>query len=298
MTRARRGFTLIELLITVVILSLVAASVGQVLVRSFRTSQSQLVQADMQSNVRTGGLIIPLEFREIGYDSSIVPPNGVTSDIESIAQTAMQFRAMRGWASTCGTISLSEVRIRKPVYGLRQPQLTDGFLWYVENDGNTGMDDQWVPVTVTAIDPNSLCGADSAIALTISTPVYSPGVALTLAQVFVGGPVRWFERMNFGSFVDADGLTYLGARSVSAGEANYRAMVGPLDAANGLRLRYFARDGSLLDPATAAPVAVRSVEVRLIGATTDNIALSGSATRQAGAMTTITRVSLRNTLRH
>jgi prepilin-type N-terminal cleavage/methylation domain-containing protein len=297
MMRPRRGFTLIELLITVVILSLVAASVGQVLVRSFRTSQSQLVQADMQSNVRTGGLIIPLEFREIGYDSSIVTA-AVSSDIESIAQTAMQFRAMRGWASTCGTLSLNEVRIRKPVYGLRRPQLTDGFLWYVENDGNTGTDDQWVPVTVTAIDPNSLCGADSAIALTISTPVYSPGVNLALSQVFVGGPVRWFERMNFGTFVDADGLTYLGARSVSAGEASYRAVVGPLNAANGLRLRYFARDGSLLDPATANPAAVRSVEVRLVGATTDNIALSGSATRKAGAMTTITRVSLRNTLRH
>lgn len=297
MTSTRRGFTLIELLITVVILSLVAASVGQVLVRSFRTSQSQLVQADMQSNVRTGGLIIPLEFREIGYDSSIVTAE-VTSDIESIAQTAMQFRAMRGWASTCGTLSLNEVRIRKPVYGLRRPQLTDGFLWYVENDGNTGTDDQWVPVTVTAIDPNSLCGADSAIALTISTPVYSPGVNLALSQVFVGGPVRWFERMNFGTFVDADGLTYLGARSVSTGEASYRAVVGPLNAANGLRLRYFARDGSLLDPATANPAAVRSVEVRLVGATTDNIALSGSATRKAGAMTTITRVSLRNTLRH
>jgi hypothetical protein len=98
--------------------------------------------------------------------------------------------------------------------------------------------------------------------------------------------------------VDADGLSYLGARSVSAGEGSYRAVIGPLDAANGLRLRYFARDGSLLDPATANPAAVRSVEVRLIGATTENIALSGSATRQAGAMTTITRVSLRNTLRH
>jgi hypothetical protein len=123
-------------------------------------------------------------------------------------------------------------------------------------------------------------------------------VNLQLSQVFVGGPVRWFERMNFGSFVDADGLTYLGARSVSAGEANYRAVAGPLDAANGLRLRYFDRSGNLLDPGTAQPVAVRSVEVRLIGTTTQNIALSGSATRQGGTMTTITRVSLRNTLRH
>ena len=297
MTHSRRGFTLVELLVTVVILSLVAASVGQVLVRSFRTSQAQLVQADMQSNVRTGGLIVPLEFREIGYDSSIVT-NTVTSDIESIAQTAMQFRAMRGWASTCGTLSLNEIRIRKPVHGLRRPQLTDGFLWYVENDGNTGIDDQWVPLVVTAIDENSLCGADSAIALTMSTPVYSPGVNLALSQVYVGGPVRWFERMNFGSFVDADGSTYLGARSVSAGEGGYRAVIGPLAAANGLRLRYYARNGSLLDPATANPASVRSVEVRLIGATTQNIALSGSATRQAGAMTTTTRVSLRNTLSH
>ncbi|HEX9166418.1 MAG TPA: type II secretion system protein [Gemmatimonadales bacterium] len=297
MTDSRRGFTLIELLVTVVILSLVAASVGQVLVRSFRTSQAQLVQADMQSNVRTGGLIVPLEFREIGYDSNIVTGT-VTSDIESIGTTAMQFRAMRGWASTCGTLSLNEIRIRKPVYGLRRPQLTDGFLWYVENDGNTGVDDQWVPLVVTAIDENSLCGADSAIALTMSTPEYSPGVNLALSQVFVGGPVRWYERMNFGSFFDADGRSYLGARSVSAGENEYRAVIGPLAAANGLRLRYYARNGSLLDPATANPASVRSVEVRLIGATTEDIALSGSATRQAAAMTTTTRVSLRNTLSH
>lgn len=297
MMRARRGVTLIELLVTIVILSLVAASVGQVMVRSFRTSQAQLLQAGMQSSVRTGGLILPLEFREIGYDSSIVTGT-VTSDIETIAANSVQFRAMRGWSMTCGTLSLSEIRLRKPVVGLRRPQAADGFLWFVENDPNTGIDDQWVPLTVTAVDQNSLCGADSAIALSISTPVYSPGVNLQLSQVFVGGPVRWYERMNFGSFVDTDGFTYLGARSVSAGEANYRAVVGPLAATEGLRFRYFARDGSVLSPGTANPASIRSVEILLNGTTTQNTSLSGSATRQAGTMTTLTRVSLRNTLRH
>jgi hypothetical protein len=205
---------------------------------------------------------------------------------------------MRGYSTTCGTPAMNEIRFRKPVTGLRLPQMTDGFLLYVENDENTGIDDQWIPLTVTAIDPNGLCGADSAVVLTINQPEVSPGVNLTPANIFVGGPVRYFERMQFGSFVDADGLTYVGARSVSAGEASYQAVAGPLRAGTGLQLRYFARDGSALDPATANPVAVRSVQVTIRGLSRQAINLAGSADRQQAGMTTTTLVALRNTLKH
>ena len=40
---------------------------------------------------------------------------------------------------------------------MRAPAVTDGFMLYVENDPNTGIDDQWIPLVVTAIDAG-LCG--------------------------------------------------------------------------------------------------------------------------------------------
>ena len=294
--RNYRGFTLVELLVTMVIMAVVGLALTSMLLRSFRVTQSQLQTADMQANMRTGGLVMPLEFREVGYDTNI-STGAVTSDLESISGTEIQFRAMRGFASTCGTPSLTSLQIRKPVYGMRRPALTDGFLLFVESDPNTHIDDQWIPMVVTAVD-QTLCGEVSAITLTMSTPQVAPGVNLALTQVFVGGPVRYYERIRFGPFVDADGRTYLGARSVSMGEASYRAVAGPIDAATGLSFRYFDKNEAVLDPATAAPARVRVVEINLQGQSQQAINLAGAANRQRGSMITQTRVALRNTLTH
>jgi len=294
---SRRGFSLVELLIVMIVLVLIGTALTKILVSSMRVSSGQMVQADMQSNVRTGSLVLPLELREIGYDSSIVAPFTVTSDIELIDAGFVQFRAGRGFSSTCGTPALNEWRIRKPAYGMRAPALTDGFMVYIENDPNQGADDQWIPLVVTAINADGLCGTDSAYILTTSTPDYQ-GTPLALSQIFVGGPVRYYERMRFGSFVDADGLTYVGARSISAGEASYRAVAGPVTAIAGLSFRYFARNGSQLDPTIAAPVTVRTIEVNIIGQTRNAATLAGTLPRTNRSMTSTTRVALRNTLKH
>ena len=294
--RNYRGFTLIELLVTMVIMAVVGTAITAIMLRSFRVSQSQLQTADMQANVRTSGLVMPLEFREVGYDTNITT-GAVTSDLELISSTEIQFRAMRGFASTCGTPSLTSLQIQKPTYGMRRPMLTDGFLLFVESDPNTHIDDQWIPMVVTAID-QTLCGTDSAITLTMSTPQVAPGVNLALTQVFVGGPVRYYERIRFGPFVDTDGRTYVGARSVSMGEASYRAVAGPINAATGLTFRYFDKNGAVLDPSTALPASVRAVEINLQGQSQQALNLAGAANRQRGSMITQTRVALRNTLTH
>jgi prepilin-type N-terminal cleavage/methylation domain-containing protein len=305
---SRRGFTLVELLVVLVMLAVVGTALTAVLVNSMRVSQAQLVTADMQSNVRLGGLVLPLELREVGYDSNIyVTPAGmgaITSDLEAIAASAITFRAMRGWGSTCAiggdAIGVNEIRIRKPVFGQRPPLVSDGFLMFVENDFNTGRDDQWVRLTTLDRVENGLCGADSAIVIRLTGPpdVGPNGEKLTLANVFVGGPVRYYERMQFGAFVDSDGRSYLGARSLSLGEDGYRAVAGPLDPGGGLRFRYFAGNGAELDPGTGNPALVRSIEVQLRGQTREAVSLAGSARRAMNTMLTVTRVALRNTLTH
>lgn len=295
--RDRRGVTLVELLVVIVMLAIVGLSVSQVLIGSMRVSRSQMVQADMQSNVRTGGLVVPLELREIGYDSNITS-GVVTSDVEGIGTDWVQFRAMRGIGYSCGTPTLTEIRIRKPPQGIREPLETDGFLLFVETDKNAGFDDQWLGIVVTAVDKNSTCGADPAIAITYQTPYWAPGQPMVLSQVFVGGPVRYYERMRFGAFVDADGRTYMGARSVSLGELAYRAVAGPLNPATPIWFRYYARNGTQLAPGVANPVDVRTIDIELRGIARDSVNLAGTMPRRTGAMTLQTRVALRNTLRH
>lgn len=295
--RARRGFTLVELLIVIVMLAIVSASVGRILVGSLRVSRAQVVQADMQANVRTGGLVLPLELREIGYDSNVTTA-AVTSDIETIGATEIQFRAMRGIGYTCGVPTQIQIQIRRPTQGARQPLQTDGFLLYVENVPSTATDDQWVPLLVTVLDDAALCGADPAITLTFPIPEVSPGVNLALTQIFVGGPVRYYERMEFGLYADLDGKSYLGARSVSLGEPAYRAVAGPLNPGDGVGLTYYDRNGVLLDPGVADPADVRTVDLILRGLTAEAVDLAGSSPRRTGAMTTRTQVALRNTLSH
>lgn len=294
MTRRRRGVTLVELLVALAVMGIVLGALGQTLIRGFRVSQAQLVRSDMQANVRTGGLILPLELRELGYDSSIVT-GAVTSDLVQILQTSIRYHAMRGWSPTCGTPTLSEFRIRKPVFGLREPLLTDRFLLFVENDPNSGVDDQWVTLPVTGINLNGTCGSDPAIVFTTTTPQYSTGVNLTLSQIFVGGPVRWSEEMQMRTFEDA-GRTMLGARSVSLSESSPRTVLGPLSASQGLRFRYFNASGAEVAYGSASTGTVRSIEVQLTGVTSEDVALSGASTRSAGTMGTTTRVALRNTL--
>ncbi len=295
--RGRRGFTLFELMLVIGVLSLAIAAITQVLVAGLRVSRSQMEQADMQANVRLTGLMLPLELREIGYDSNITT-GAVTSDLEAIGPAMMDFRAMRGIGITCGTPTLTNFRIRKPAGGFRQPLLTDGFLLFVESDPNTWLDDQWVPLTVTDIDYNATCGADSAISLTTAIPTMAPGVNMALSQYFVGGPIRFYERMAIRLFTDGDGFTYLGARSISLNEPFNRAVAGPLDPAIGLRFQYFNRAGVTIDPAVTHPREVRTIDIQVVGLSRRPINLAGTLPLQTTAMTTRTRVALRNTLRH
>jgi prepilin-type N-terminal cleavage/methylation domain-containing protein len=303
----RRGFTLAELLVAMVLLLIVGVALSRVLIRSMRVSQAQMVQADMQSNVRTGALVLPLELREIGFDSNIyVSPPGpaaINSDIESIGVNTIQFRAGRGFSTVCYIDpTLAEWRVRKPVYGIRGPAITDRVQLYVENDENTGVDDQWVRLTVLAIDNNAKCGAEEAISFIVDPNIIvGPGPLgprlLTASSVKINGPLRWAERMRFGSYVDADGLTYLGAWSLSAPDFAYRAVAGPIDPATGLQFRYFDRNEVEVVPGVGNINDVRAVEVTINGQTRDRVSLSGSSTRLTRTMQTRTQVALRNTLK-
>lgn len=302
LTNRRNGFSLIELLIAITVLGIVGLATSKIMRTMLSATAAQVAVAANQGNIRNGILVLPLEFREIGFDTIPLAVGApAVSDLEAIAANRMRFRAMRGLSTTCGSPTLTSYQIRKPIVGSRLPLDSDGFMLFVESDPNYGLDDQWVRMAVQAINYNTFCGADSAITLTLSaTPLVdsAAGTAMSIAQLFVGGPVRWYERMEYGPYVDpVSGEAFLGARSVSLGEAALQPMIGPLADTTGFALTYYNGVGTVLDPAVANPNVVRSIGVRLTGIPSAPVSLAGTARRQRGVTTVTTRVALRNTLR-
>jgi prepilin-type N-terminal cleavage/methylation domain-containing protein len=263
-TRSRLGLTLIELLVSLVILGVIGAVTYKFLANTQRVTRSQSELVNLQSNIRTGVLVVPTELREIG-----VGPAG--SDIVSMNGTGIEYRAARG---------LGYFGLRSIVPG------RDSLFVFVE--GNTGIssDDVWARLAITSVDPASTCGPDPAIAIGVAGLTALPG---GVGALDVGGPVRPFEVMELRLY-SSGGKFWLGARSVSGGELSLQPVLGPLTS-NGLELAYFNAAGN----PTANRNQVRSIRVAIRGVT-DQLTRGPAGTGPTGYVqdSLITTVSLRN----
>jgi prepilin-type N-terminal cleavage/methylation domain-containing protein len=296
---SRRGFTLVEVMVSLVLLSLVGLALTRVMRVLTGTTQAQMQMTTRQLTLRVGAFALPVEFREIGYDTSSAS-GAVGSDIEAIGVHRITFRAMRGMSFTCGTPTLTGFSIRRPVLGMRDPMIGDGFLLFVESDPNYAADDEWVPMSVVAIDSTASCNGERAIALRLSGPPEIDPIAHTpiaVSQLFVGGPIRWYERVEYGAMIDPTGRSFLGYRSLSRGEREPSPILGPLADTSSFQLTYYGASGAAFDPATASPLAVRSIGIDISAGTTTRVSLGGGFNRSRAVSSMSTRVALRNALR-
>ena len=256
MVNSDRGFTITELLIALVVFALAAGSIGRVMINSQRLSRAQVEVISMQSNLRTGALVVPSELRELATD-------GTNSDILAMTSSNITFRAMRGLGFTC---SVTSTRIKVldtstvPFYGSRSIiSGRDQIVVFVENDPSFPTDDNWLVLTPTAVDLSNNCGSQNAIMLTVAD--FSAQLTNGISDIVVGGPVRSFEIMELGP-VTSGGHTWLGARSVSGGQTTLQPVLGPLET-NGFGLEYFDAAGTT----TTVPADVRQLRVTLRGST-------------------------------
>lgn len=276
----RHGFTLIEMLLAVVILGLAAASVNKVFTAQQRLAVAQVEQASVQANVRSASMIAATELWELASS-----PAGV-SDINTFDAGGLTYRAMRSLGLAC-QVSTTEVRIlRTPLYQYRAiVPGQDSLLLFVERDPKSSSDDSWLPRRITSVSNGSSCGASAAIALGIET---IDTFTTPLSAIVTEAPVRTFEIMELRA-VTVGTQDWLGARSVSGGEATLQPVAGPVTA-NGVRFTYL----DALGAATTVPGQVRSIRITLTGQSDRPVRTLSSAVVQPVQDSLSATVTLRN----
>jgi prepilin-type N-terminal cleavage/methylation domain-containing protein len=279
----RRGFTLIEVLIALIIMGVVTGAIYRLLNSSQRLSLAQAEQVSLQSNVRTGSLVVPNELREL---NTVVGGSLEQNDIIlPLADDAITYRAMRGLGFVCQAPVAGELRILQSTWtGLRDPAGDrDGVYLFNDQDVDDDGDDGWLPVDITGVTASD-CGG--ALAFRLATADVIP------ASVKIYTPVRLYEVMELKLYSDADGEWWLGARSVSAGEVNLQPVLGPLTA-DGFQLVYLDSNGL----ETANEKAIKSIRVTVRGLTEDAVRQGGSGAMGHPEDVLVTQVLLRNSIR-
>jgi prepilin-type N-terminal cleavage/methylation domain-containing protein len=283
----RRGFTLIEVLIALVIMGIVTGAVYRLLNTNQRLTLAQAEQVTLQSNVRTGSLIVPNELRELNTVLGSVDPT--QSDILAADPDGVTYRAMRGLGFICQAPAANQLRLARSSWtGLRDPILNrDGLYLFVDGDPDDDELDAWVQVAITGVATANDCGGAPSINLNVA-PV-APAVAIP--AVPVNTPVRLFEVMRLELYADAAGEWWLGARSVNV-EANLSPVLGPLTN-DGFALEYLDSNGN----ETADLTAITSVRVTVRGLTDDAVRAGGSGAMGHAEEALATQVLLRNSIR-
>jgi prepilin-type N-terminal cleavage/methylation domain-containing protein len=271
----RRGFTLLEIMVSTCMMLIVSGAVYQLLVTTQRLSRAQAEQVRLQANIRAGSLFVANELREL---STVAGGSRDQNDLLSIGRSEVTFRVVRGTGFVCQPPSATQIRVgRSGFSGHRDPQPGRDSV-YLFLQGVETRDDAWLPLPITQVSTASSC-SDGAPGIALMVPSTT-----VLADVPVGTPVRVYEVLEL-KLYRSEGRSWLGARSVSAGEA-IQPVVGPLTDGDGFQLEYL--DG--LGTTTNDVSSVESIRVTLRGISEEPVRVEEELTVQ---------VSLRNArMRH
>jgi prepilin-type N-terminal cleavage/methylation domain-containing protein len=273
LSRSRRGFTLLELVVSVGLMLVVGGAVYRLLLTTQRLTRAQAAQVMAQSSLRAGTLLVINELRELS-----------PVDLMGMGGGFLTFRAGRGLGLLCQAPTATQLRIGRTGFsGQRDPQAgRDSVSVFLEGAPDTEADDSWLSLPIAQVSSSAPCIGDvgSSISLTV------PSTA-ALADVPAGSPIRISEVMEL-KLYRSQGKSWLGARSVSAGEA-IQPIVGPLRNDDGLLLEYL--DGG--ENPTGVASAVRSIRITLRSvAESLPPAFGGQGPSLEGELTT--QVALRN----
>jgi prepilin-type N-terminal cleavage/methylation domain-containing protein len=255
LSRLPRGFTLAEVMVSLALTLVVAGTLYSLLVSTQRITRAQGERVDLQANVRAGTLIVLSELREL---SAVAGGTEEQNDILVAGSSAVVYRAMRGLGFICGTPSATAVRIARSTFtGQRDPQAgRDDALIFVADSAATGAEDSWMGTSIVSVATAAPCPGALGPGITLTVPASAP-----VAGLEAGTPVRITEVMELRLY-ESEGRSWLGARSVSSGEA-IQPLVGPLIKGSGFHLEYLDATGT----PTTDRTSVKSIRIALRGTT-------------------------------
>jgi hypothetical protein len=277
--RRRGGFTIVELIVTVVLVTLIGASLTGLFVNQLRGYNRTREAAAMQHDLRTGLGFLPIDLRAASVQ---------LGDLVRRTDTALVMRATIGSSVVCERPSTSTLVL--PPLGLAhnvltswytQPAVGDWVAVYVSNDADPSRD-SWRMLRVNAIGaaPAASCAGAPFTDAALDPPATKPRWLVTLsdtvsiAESGPGKPVRFLRLVRYALFRPRATANrwYLGyADSVPAGWNEMEPVAGPFapyiagrnDA--GIRFAYYDTLGVAI-PSNAVAPRVGRVDVALRGA--------------------------------
>lgn len=278
LTRSRPGFTLVEVMISLVLMLVVAGALHRILGSTQRITRAQAQRIELQSNLRAGASIALSELREL---STVAGGTEAQNDILFAGSTAVVYRAMRGIGFVCGVPSATAIRIARSSFtGHRDPQAgRDDALLFLGHPAVAGGEASWIKTPIVAVATSAPCPGALDPGITLTVPA-----SAAVASLEAGSPVRIAEVMELRLY-QSEGRSWLGARSVSAGETT-QPLVGPLTDGNGFRLEYLDARGTTTSDRTS----IKSIRIALQGTTEG----SGTGNSTPAEEQVITQVALRN----
>ncbi|MEO8030616.1 MAG: type II secretion system protein [Gemmatimonadota bacterium] len=254
-----RGFTLVEAIIALTLAVMVGALSLKLLLGQQRLARLEAARVETQLTLHAGLNYLVREFR----------PLAGGADLLDAGSDALTFRATRGFGLVCDLSGSSLLVADSDRYGTRLPVAgRDSLLLFRAGDSTTHSDDRWVPAAIISVASRTGCGGRPTLALSVS----ADSGALEPLAIRFPAPIRIYEIVQVRAYL-SDGLTWLGARSVSAGES-IQPVFGPL-AVGGLRLSYFDPAGLL----TLDRSRVRSIGITLIAQPAVGLARDSLSTR-------------------
>ena len=245
-----RGFALIELLVGLVLFGLIGGVMLHTTLTMERTTHAHLSRLGIEGSLDAGIAFLDSELASLGRDST-------GSDLLLQAPESLSYRAERATGLAC-QITATSVRVSIARYaGARQPQPgRDSLLLYLGQDAVLQGPGPWSAAPVLAVR-TATCG--SSPAWSIATAIDTTRTSLANLATWI--PVRVFEVMQARLYRSA-GATWLGVRSVSAGET-IQPLAGPFTSGRSGFLLWDSVGG-----AAAAPAATRRIAIALSGAWT------------------------------